>query len=181
MLKNLALCFLAAAACLAAANAHAADAVPADSFHAAKTPPEKALDDIVRRSETDEDISVYVLKIPGYDPKKAEEYSHLFTDDFLKSAAAVQARLVQKDCGGNYSEGDICGVDGNPVTCAQDVSKPDYLYQTQTEDDRTAAIVRRWSDPSPPGTESFYRLVKSGGVWKIDGIKCGDDLKFNMD
>ena len=182
--KSLAFCLLAvvtgSCALLAAMITNAAEAGLPPSFHIAQSVPEKTLNNIIRRSENGDAMIDYILKIPGYAARQDHAYAHLFTKNLLIAWANAQAQFVQQDCGGKYLEGEICGIDENPVSCAQDFSDKEYLYQTQEESGQKAIISYRWADQATSNAGPKYRLVKSGNDWKLDGVNCGNGLKFNM-
>jgi hypothetical protein len=183
--KKVALLFLsliavALGADLASAETQSKPPTTQESFHIARSPAEKALDGIIHRAEHDGNMFHYVLRTPYYDAKKDTGYSRLFTKEFLRAAAKEEADLVKKSCGGKY-EDDICGHDSDPILCAQDFSESGYLYRTITNDGHKAVIYYLWVGDNPDNFKTFYRLVKIGNKWKLDGVHCGDGLKFNMD
>jgi hypothetical protein len=104
-----------AAACAALVSAAtAAEAGSSDAFHAARSVPEKVLDEIIRRSDKDDNLFYYILQRPGYDATKDSGYSRLFTRRLLQTWANAEAELVKQDCGGKYVDGEICGFDYSP-------------------------------------------------------------------
>jgi hypothetical protein len=148
-------------------------------FHKAQSVPEKRLEEIIHQAENDGEMTGYLLKIPGFDPSD-RGYSQLFTDALFSAWQDTQTKLLQQDCGGEYREDMVCGVDGNPVTCSQDISDTGYLYRTVQANADMALVSYSWPH-QPDGTGiPTYRLVKEGSLWKLDGVDCGADLAFNM-
>lgn len=78
-------------------------AAPSTAFHPPQTEAEKALDHILMLHTQD------------------KEYRNFFTSALEKSIDDVEARLVKENCGGQYLEGELCGLDYTVLTCAQDV------------------------------------------------------------
>lgn len=153
---------------------------PQESFHAAQSAPEKALDNIIRNSDADSNMFDYVLKRPWYNEKKDTGYSQLFTKNLLTAWARAEATLVQKNCGGKYSKGEVCGIDYNPITCAQDISEDGYFYKTEKADGRQAVVSYEWSQKDSPTEIATYRLVKDDIGWKLDGVNCKSGASFNI-
>jgi hypothetical protein len=171
---------LAAACAAAMSSASATEAGPRQPFHAARSVPEKALDAIIRRSDKDDNMFNYVLKRPGYDATKDAGYSRLFTPNLLLAWAHAEAELVKQDCGGKYLEGEICGFDYSPITCAQDSSDSGRVYRTIEATDDAVRIAYRWGGRGAPAEGPRYRLIKDGRDWKLDGVDCGDGVTFNL-
>ncbi|MBI4383274.1 MAG: sel1 repeat family protein [Nitrospinae bacterium] len=146
----------------------------------ARTPAEKALDHILRRVEKDGNITQYVLGTPYYDAEKDTGYARLFTKTFLRAAAKKEADAVKRSCDGKYT-GEICGLDFNPITCAQDYSESGYLHRTMEDDGSKAIISSLGVDFEPSEVKTSYRLIKVGENWKLDGVHCGGGGEFNMD
>jgi hypothetical protein len=101
----------------------------------------------------------------------------LLTGDLIASIRTKEREIVQKDCKGKYVEGDICGLDYSPITCAQDMNSK-YEYRTLENTGDAVKIEYRW----PPGGKpvATYTLRKNGTDWKIDGISCAGASAFNM-
>ena len=154
---------------------------PQESFHVAQSDAEKALDDILRRYNTDHNMFAYVVGRPWYDAKKDTGYSLLFTKNLLQAVAKAESDAVKDSCGGKYIKGELCGLDFNPITCAQDYSEDGYLYRTIEDDGHKAIMFYLWAGHKPSDARTFYRLIKNGDHWKLDGVDCGNGDKFNMD
>ncbi len=160
-------------------------------FHIAKSDAEKVLDEILRRADKDRNIFDYVLGHPWYDHEKGTGYSHLFTKNLLRTLAKEEAEFVKYSCDGKYLEGELCGFDYSPITCAQDFSEQGYIYWTKKDNGHKAIIYYLWSladktEEFFPGSDitdknkNFYKLIKDDGHWKLDGVDCGNGAKFNM-
>lgn len=94
---------------------------------------------------------------------KRIDYSRWLTRHLLDALAAEQKKLVQSDCGGVYQKDEICGMESNPLTCSQDdIGKPKLIVVKQ--DTVSATLRDRDGDR--------YEMVRDGGVWKLDGVKC---------
>jgi hypothetical protein len=175
---------LAAAAALslplASASADPASA-PARAFHAARSAPEKTLDNILRRAIRDPNIVEFVLATPHCDAKKDTGYAPLFSKPLLKALADAQAALVKHDCGGRYIEGEICGIDHDPILCGQDYPDKGYLFQTSSENRQQAIVSTQWIGGDAQEAHPLYRMARDGGSWKLDGVDCRIGAKFNMD
>jgi hypothetical protein len=147
-------------------------------FHTPATSSEKALNATLRASDKDNDLLGNLLGGRG-DPhfKKTFDYSPRLTDALMKAIVAEEVALVKKDCGGHYTEGDICGLDYSPITCGQDNSNA-YLYRTEQDDGHTAVITYNASKNEKP--IATYRVTLVVDRWKIDGVKCSDGAAFNF-
>lgn len=174
------------AAVLAFAGIGSADAAETAlaGFHAPQTEAERTLNEILMATGRDDDALDNLLDgrgKPGFHP--TVDYRRFLTEALLRAIRDAEAALVKRDCGGTYRDGDICGLDYDPLTCAQD-SNPRYLYRTETQNAGTARIAYAW--PGQPAIAATYRLVLRDGQWKLDGIKCPADIDsgqsdtFNM-
>ncbi len=152
-----------------------------EPFHIAKTDAEKALDDILRRADKDGNMLEYVLGTSGYNAKIDPGYSRLFSINLLRAVAKAESDVVKRYCDGKYRDDDFCGLDYNPISCIQDSSEEGYRYKTTEDDSHKAIIFYQWVGYDPNKARVFYRLIKDGGLWKLDGIDCGNGAKFNMD
>lgn len=162
----------------AAQNSNAAEPAQSGQFHLPQTAAEKALDSILRLSiASNGNLDFFVLKEPSYKPKKDTGYAKLFTPALLTTIAKLQANMVQKDCGGKYKNGEICGFDMSPTTCSQDY--PDhYIYRTEKQADNDVIIASAW--PESNDKNDIYHLIFQNGHWALDGIHCADMDGFNM-
>jgi len=138
---------------------------------------EVKLNEILRLSISDGNLLPFVLNRPWYDPKKDTGYAQLFTPALLKAVARAEKMLVQKQCGGTYLDGEICGLDFDPINCAQD--EPDfYLYRIEKQTGKSSIVSVAWNEGDKE--LSTYRLLLVDGHWTLDGIKCTEKTKFNM-
>ena len=162
----------------AAQNPNAAGPAQPGPFHPPQTAAEKALDNILRLSiSSDGNLDSFVLKEPYYDRRKDTGYAKLFTPALLTTMSKLQADMVQKDCGGKYQKGDVCGFDMSPTLCGQDY--PDrYIYRTEGQTDTEAVVTSAW--PKSTDNSATYRLISQDGHWKLDGIHCPEMDGFNM-
>jgi hypothetical protein len=103
-------------------------------------------------------------------------YADIMTPELFGAILEEEQKLVEQNCGGKYREGDICGLDYDPVTCTQDFADH-YLYNTLRMSEDTAQIEYTW--PSTDKAVAEYRLIKMDGRWKIDGIQCAGSHGFN--
>lgn len=153
-------------------------------FHAAATAPEKALDKILMLDNSISDRGEIFYYLTGRINKKdASEYSYFFTEPFRTSVTKVELELVEKDCGGKYIEGELCGLDFSPINCAQDSSEF-YFYRTEKASKYETIISYKWPGSVPSNAIKYtkFRLVKENNIWKLDGVSCGGDVNigFNM-
>lgn len=143
-------------------------------FHPAKTPIEIALDKILHVADADTNQLANLLHRPGHDGRV--DYRQLLTPKLIAAISKTERDLVRKDCGGKYKEGELCGLDYSPITCAQD-SSPSYLFHSVLEFESKAVIEYAWPDGNE--TAATYTLVKDSNGWKIDGITCAHSKAFN--
>jgi len=153
-------------------------------FHPPTTTLEKRLDEILHSTEiemgSDEPSALdYVLQTPYKNHKYDSKYADFFSQAFVRACANKEKELVDRDCGGNYIRGEQCGMDYDPIVCAQDFTDS-YVYSTLMETDKVARIEYKWhlTDDNPMAT---YKLIKQGNSWVIDGVKCTTGDSFNMD
>ena len=133
-------------------------------FHAPKSAAEVALDKIVKTAEGDEFLLDNLLHRYPVAPKKQVDYRGMLTAGLIAVMQAEERRLVKQDCGGKYLEGEICGMDSSPITCAQDNVAP-YTYKTL--DQRGGAVTIA-------GPSATYRMIQANGRWQLDGVKCDE-------
>lgn len=160
-------CLVAAGALLAVVPAaHAAGA----GFHPPTSAAEIALDHVLKIADADEFQLDNLLHRYPVVRKKQVDYRPLLAAQLIAAMQAEEKKLVARDCGGKYREGDICGMDYSPITCAQD-SDAAYTYKTIAQHARDAIIA---------GPGAIYRVVQVGSGWQIDGIKCNEGGAFNF-
>lgn len=161
---------LAAAICAAAPSL----AWAIGAFHPAQTPSELALDKILHLADADQDQLANLLHRPGRDGKV--DYTRIMTPALIAALVNEEKKMVQKDCGGKYREGELCGFDYSPITCAQDLA-PFYLYHTVLDLNDRVIIEYEW--PKQTSRAAVYTLVKRGNGWLIDGITCAGGAAFH--
>jgi hypothetical protein len=152
---------LAAAAWLAAAPA---------AFKPPATAAERALDQTLRRADDDDNARMRLVQ------GRASAFDRLLTPALIADLRRQARALVQAQCGGRYREGQLCGFDYNPLTCAQD-NPARRLYRSA----RAAAAVTlqtRWAGPGD-GPISTYRMTRQAEVWRIDAIRCASGETVN--
>jgi hypothetical protein len=155
----------------------ACSAQAAEGFHDVETEAERALDAILKRVDHDHQALDNLLGGRGPGFRRTVDYRTMITPPALAAIAAHEKEVVKRTCGGRYRDGEICGLDYVPVTCAQD-SNPVYFYRTLSASADRAEIAQKWPYSKEPG--ATYRLVRDGGGWKIDGIRCTGADAFNM-
>jgi len=160
----------AAAAVLAFAGTATPIQAASPAAHAPQTAAVKALDKVLDVADRDDEVLDDLLHRYPVPPAKRIDYAKWLTADLLASLRAEEKKLVDKDCGGKYREGDICGMDFNPLTCAQDTVQP-MKFRTLSQNADVAVIAR---------DDASYRMVRTASGWKLDGVKCGGDAKFNF-
>lgn len=102
-------------------------------------------------------------------------YALKITPDLLKAIAAAERAEVGANCGGTYRDGEICGLDFHPITCAQDIPEADRLYRVVSALPERQVISTTWGE-----VVASYRMVLDGNMWKLDGIACHPSPRFNM-
>lgn len=165
-------------ALILAAGAAVALPATAGTMHPPESTAERTLDGILKHADYDDKQLDNLFGGRGQkNYRPTADYTKVLTPPLLAAITAKQKAMVQKDCGGQYRKGDICGMDSSPITCAQDTSDS-YLYRTESSSDDRAEIAYYW-----PGTDkpvATYRLVRQADSWKLDGIRCTDGDDFNF-
>ncbi|KHK04068.1 hypothetical protein [Desulfovibrio sp. TomC] len=139
-------------------------------YHRAATEAEKTLDRVLRLSEKDPDLVAFLLATPQYKARAGKDYGRYVTPRLRTDLAALERATVAENCQGKYLDGELCGLDYNPLTCAQDLADGAYLYQTASSGDGRAEISYKW--PGEKDSLGRFTLVQDGGVWKIDAVTC---------
>jgi hypothetical protein len=117
---------------------------------------------------------------PRVTPRPGAAYLKYLTPPLAAAILVAEAREVKANCGGVYKGGEQCGMDSDPILCAQDY--PDhYLFRTLQGGPGLAVVEAAWPpDPGAPTKASAgYRLKLAGGVWKIDAIRCAEGGAYN--
>jgi hypothetical protein len=142
-------------------------------YHTASSEAEMALDEILRLSDKDDNMLNFVLRAPDYKPKADKGYAGHFTQRLLRDMAEMERREVKSKCGGKYIQGELCGTEYNPLTCAQDMSDSGYLYRTDSSGGSKATISYAW--PGEKKRLAVFEMVLEHGRWMIDSVKCNPD------
>ncbi len=123
--------------------------------------------------------NIFQLKSVKYDKKI--NYKKYLTNGVINSIRSEEKWQLDKYCNGKYIDGEICGLDYNPITCANDFTDESY-YFTVKQTKNTAEILHAWYKTDPVSEMPRYFMVRENGVWKIDGIVCGpyEHQKFNV-
>jgi hypothetical protein len=179
MKATIVICVAAATAALAAGSASAKPA-----FHPAQTVTEQTLAKILKLDADKPDLvdptGDKAGRRPRTTPLPGAPYLKYLTTPLATAILGAEAHQVKVACGGVYKAGELCGMDADPIICAQDF--PDsYLFRTSQSGPSLAVVDAAWppeqgAQPSQSGT---YRLKLTGGVWKIDGIKCQAGDAYN--
>lgn len=162
-------CVLFVAAACWAGGAVAAKQDGSTAWHRPQTAAEKTLAKLLRLSETDQNLVEFVLHTPFYKPQADKGYGRYFTKRLLTGMAAMERETVRANCRGKYLEGELCGTEYNPLTCAQD-EMAGYLFRTLSQDDGQAVIDYRW--PTEKRSMGRYELLRKAGQWKLDRVTC---------
>jgi len=164
----------------------AGTAAAAPAFHAAQSAAEQALGRILKADESPvghiDPTGGAVGHRPRTTPPPRAPYLKYLTTPLAKAILVAEASDVKANCGGVYKSGELCGMDSDPVVCAQDF--PDhYLFQTTQSGPSRVVIEAAWppdqAGAAQPTTSGAYRLTLRGGVWKIDGISCAEGDSYN--
>ncbi len=177
--RNIILLFLGVAFTLYAQStiAEYANTNNASSFHAPATDAEKMIAEILKLDDSSTPSLFHYLT--GYPkPFANDRYATMFTQDFRNSVLSTNHEALKQNCGGKYIEGEICGLDINPVSCTQDKSD-DYFFRTEQQTTHQAIISYAW--PENQDASATYRLLKDAKGWKLDAVSCPRYLKFNWD
>lgn len=157
-------------------------------YHKPETEAEKKLDEILNLAMKGKSWELYYYPIYPYrkgitsiSKKEYNYYASFLTKELAQAIDDEEKRIFKESCPNGQTEGDNCGFEFDPLTCAQD-HPSFYLYQTTSQTDSEAIIYYMWG-------EGYYRqkrkLIKQNNKWKLDGIDCSDPaenyvLKFNM-
>ena len=167
--------------CLAVA---ATPACAKPAFAPAVTPAEKALARILKADADKPERVDPAIEVSGRRPRTTPPpgapYLAYLTVPLATAILAEEARQVKANCGGISKRGEECGMDSDPVICAQDFPTH-YLFRTTAGGADTAVIESAWPPEkgAAPSLSAAYRLKLTASVWKIDGIKCAEGGAFN--
>ncbi len=174
-----AILWYATAVALAAGSACAKPA-----FHPAGTAAEQTLARILKLAGDKPEQVDPAIGAPGRrphtTPPTGAAYLRSLTMPLAVAILAKEAHEVKANCGGVYKSGEECGMDADPIICAQDFPES-YLFRTTRSGPSLAVVEAAW--PPEQGAQAkanaAYRLKLAGGVWKIDGISCGAGDAYN--
>ena len=137
----------------------------AKPFHAPTTEAERALDKALHKLEEDPQTAADLRK-----GRNAKTIRGFLTTELFKVLVAVANP-------GDCVEGELCGLEYDPLVCAQDAALS-YFYRTDRETSSEAWIDYAW--PSQAKAAATYHLLKLADGWRLDGIECAEGGKFNM-
>ena len=151
-----------------------AAATPADnSYHWAQTPAEIQLDTIMALAISDHHLGLFARDTPGWDRRKARRFESYFSQPLLAAWRKREKDEVKKNCGGEYVEGDICGIDQHPILCADDFNEGGNNYRTDAASEDSVIVSYKW--PQFESAMGWYRLIMVNGRWVLDGVYCHGD------
>ena len=167
---------LALVACLGLCSGEA-QAGPPGPFHIPTTPPERALDAALQQNDRalDPVSDLSRFRRRALNRSSATDLASRLSPGLLEAFDGAEKALVVRDCGGRYRDGELCGLDYDPLTCAQDYT-PGYLYRTELTTAGQAVISYRW--PELPKPVATYRMIRQADRWLVDGVQC-DGQSFN--
>ncbi len=161
-----------------AASLSPAHAEPAP-LHPAMTGAERALDRLLHRVDADPRA---LSNLVGRRGRATVDYRPWLTPALRTALAQAERAAVQRNCGGRYRSGEICGLDFVPVGCAQD-NPPAYVFRTVEETAGSARIDSAWIDSAwntgPGDPVAAYTMVRRQGGWQLDGVACAGGSRFN--
>ncbi|MBF0356483.1 MAG: DUF3828 domain-containing protein [Alphaproteobacteria bacterium] len=160
------------------AGEHLSSSVASANFHPATTPAENTLHSIILMAEQEDGLFEFAIKAPWRDRKLDRRFSRFFSSSLQDSWAETEKKEVQKNCEGVYRNGEICGLDINPVTCSQDINNGQYEYKTEKAMSDFALISYKW--PQFPEILATYKMIREGNRWRLDGVSCNPQPTFNM-
>ena len=143
---------------------HAEDRVV---YHEASSEEEKALENILRFTETDDEFHDFILKIPGYARNNLKEYQTRFTQSLFDSVAKLERDEIKSKCHFTNPDYATCGLNYRPITCTQEDLATPYLFYTSKKGENDATIQYK-ADYSA----TTYRMVKKDGNWMLDEVRC---------
>lgn len=147
-------------------------------FHPPASGGELAVDALLRQVDGGDGVFLFVLKRPDRVVADDPGYAPKFTPGLLAAMAEAERAEVASNCAGRYRDGEVCGLDFNPVTCAQDVPDSGRLYRLDAASSGVEVISAIWADRTDSG--ATYRMVQKDGMWKLDGVACHPGPRFNM-
>ncbi|MBF0327211.1 MAG: hypothetical protein HQL42_19395 [Alphaproteobacteria bacterium] len=149
----------------------------AREFHAAQTDAEIRLDAILKQADSIAGSSWVAVQAPWRDKANDRLFEGMFSPTLQAAWVRAEQDAVRKNCTGAYIDGELCGIDIHPITCAQDLT-PNYQYRTASSTSNQAIIEYRWGGGTK--TMATFRLIRADRSWVLDGVACTGYLKFNM-
>jgi hypothetical protein len=175
---------LAAIAAMILAFAAGSASAAGAAFHPPQTPAEQTLARILKLDGdkprlVDPAVAARGRK-PLTTPPANAGYLAYLTVPVATAILADEAGQVKTNCGGVYKSGEECGMDSDPIICAQDFPAS-YLVRTLKTGPGLAVIEAAWPPDGnqPISSSGVYRLKQVSAVWKIDGIACTGGDKYN--
>ncbi len=136
----------------------------------------RLINTLVTVSEKDIDQLDNLLNGRNTQPfKQTVDYSRYLTQNLIDSIRHEETRLVNDACQGHYHDGEICGIDYSPITCGQDT--PTFTYKIIHSESNRAIITAQHLNY--PEIVTYY-LVRPNKHWKVDGVNCRGEVKFNV-
>ena len=170
--------------CVTAVALAAGSASAKPAFHPAATPAEQTLARILKldgdKPGQIDPTNGVAGRRPRTTPPTGAAYLKYLTTPLAIAILAAEAREVKASCGGVYKSGELCGMDADPIICAQDFPQS-YLFRTTGSGPGLAVVEAAW--PPDKGAQATsnaaYRLKLTAGAWKIDGISCAAGDAYN--
>ena len=139
---------------------------------------EKELDEILTKVNSNKNSPNDLLEGSYTYPKEVRfDYTSILTNSLIDSIHKAEQTMLRYNCGGQYIEGELCGIELNPITCAQD--EVVYSYETK-EITADSAVIYTYPKDGSSSRNKYVLLKDNQGTWKIDGIECGG-IGFNLD
>ncbi|WP_156428728.1 hypothetical protein [Magnetospirillum sp. XM-1] len=153
----------------------------AGQLHRAASAPERALNVIlkVQASERPGNVHLFDFLTDYKGARRTYEkmFGRYFSSAYLDAVAAYERELVVQNCGGEYVEGDMCGLESSPLNCAQDDAPYGYWYRTERSTGNSVIIVAAWERSGP--WIARYRMSKEARGWVVDGVECHQGYHYN--
>lgn len=149
-------------------------------FKPATSDPEHALEKLILMMDEEQSFFEFSIRRLHTNSKfNTDHYKGLVTEPLQDAWANAEMKSVQKNCNGQYRDGELCGLSFNPLTCTQDISQKGYVFKTIATSKSQATITYKWV-----GHEegiARYRLVHHAQHWKLDSVSCllFQDIHFN--
>lgn len=161
-----------------AAHAKATGELKTPPFHAQKSVAGEKLNSILNTLSKEETFTAEVLGRAPSTPNAKTLTAKCVTNALVVSWKNAEKTSVDKNCGGQYRAGEICGLDYDPLFCAQDFPEFPITYDTEYLDEETALISAKAGKPL--ANFATYRMILEDGAWKIDGVQCAAGGSFHM-